>query len=468
MQAFKSKLRHWVHHRALARQAPVRLPWDHWGYTATADGLQLHGVPMADLVAQFGSPLHVLNVPRLLQHLQAFATGSDGLKPTLCCSVKSYPVPGLLALLLANGSQAEVISEHELWLMRQLGVPAAHIIFNGPAKSDAALEWSIANGIKAIHLNHREEMDRVSAMAQRLGRPVRVGLRLAASSTGQFGFAAADPATLDALTQAIADPWLQPVSLHGHRGGLMRTAEEVATHVGLLLDFMRRAREAVGWTCALLDVGGSLAVPTQVPLSARARRMAWTFGVPPDAPALADTLSPGQYSAAVCRQVAEFCSRHALTRPEVVMEPGRALAGDAQALLSTVLELRDAQPFSYAVTDVGTAVAPSACDEYHQMGLAGRAPGRPAPSDDPRVYRLVGPICHLGDVASLAWQLPPLQRGDVLAMMDSGAYFVSDASSFSFPQPGVVAVFADGRVQALRRTETSADMVHRDLLPTPA
>ena len=64
----------------------------------------------------------------------------------------------------------------------------------------------------------------------------------------------------------------------------MRTAEEVATHVGLLLDFMRRAREAVGWTCALLDVGGSLAVPTQVPLSARARRMAWTFGVPPDAP----------------------------------------------------------------------------------------------------------------------------------------------------------------------------------------
>jgi diaminopimelate decarboxylase len=147
--------------------------------------------------------------------------------------------------------------------------------------------------------------------------------------------------------------------------------------------------------------------------------------------------------------------------PEVVMEPGRALSGNAQALLSTVLEVRHDQPFSYAVTDVGTAVAPSACHDYHQMGMVHRAQVDGTGAEP--VYRVVGPICHLGDVAAPAWQFPPLHRGDVLAMMDAGAYFISDASSFSFHQPGVVAVHADGRVQSIRRVETSADMIHRDI-----
>ena len=198
-----------------------------------------------------------------------------------------------------------------------------------------------------------------------------------------------------------------------------------------MLDFMGELHRTLGWRCLMLDVGGSMAVQTVAPLGRRASRMAWTFGVPADAPDPGATLGPADYSRLVCGEVFAYCRKHRLDVPELVMEPGRALSADAQSLISTVLETRRDTPLDYAVTDVGTAVAPSACSEYHQMGLASSA-GSHEPAQE-RVYRVVGPICHLGDVAAPAWQFPVLSRGDRLVMMDTGAYFISDASSFSFP-----------------------------------
>lgn len=459
--ALKRWLRQWVHDRAMSGRPPERVPWSHWGYKASDDGMSLHGVALSDLVAAHGSPLHVLNVPRLLTNFAGFAAGVDGLRPTICCSVKTYPLPGMLALLMEQGAQAEVISEHELWLVRRLGVPASNIIFNGPAKSDAALMWAIEAGVKAIHFNHPEEIDRVAALAAQVGKRARVGFRLTSSGVaGQFGFSVSDASTVEVVRRVLADPWLELVSLHGHLGFYMHSPADVMGHVEPMLEFMHKLQQTLGWTCRLLDVGGSLAVRTVESLDKRASRMAWTFGVPAGAPDPTHTLDPAQYSRLVCAEVLAFCTQHGLSLPELVMEPGRALSADAQALVSTVLETRHDDPFAYAVTDVGTAVAPSACQNYHQMGVAFRRSA--TPSTEERVYRVVGPICHLGDVATPAWRFPVLERGDQLVMMDSGAYFISDASSFSFQQPGVVAVFADGSSQCIRRLETSLDMIHRD------
>ncbi len=458
--ALKQWVRTNVHKWGVARANAARIPWSYWGYETGSRGMSLHGVPIDDLAREFGSPLHVLNAPRLLATLDAFKRGDGTLRPTVCCSVKTYPVPGMLALLFEHAAQAEVISEHELWLVNQLGIPPAQIIYNGPAKSDASLEWAVAHRIKVIHINHREELARVAAVAARLGIIARVGFRVTSTGvSGQFG-SPMDGDTVQLIRSAMMDPWTDPVSLHCHRGYNMRTVADVASHVDPMLRFAERLKREIDWTCAMLDVGGSLAVPTVVELSRRDARLARTFGVPAPAPEPSHTIDAATYSAWVCHRVASYCAEHHMVVPEIVMEPGRALSADAQALVSTVLELRNQSPFSYAVTDVGTAVAPGAWNEYHQIGIAGTS-GAPRTGAE-QVYRIVGPICHAGDVASMAWQLPPLARGDHLIMMDTGAYFISDASSFSFVQPGVVAVFSDGRIERLRRTETSEDIVRRD------
>ncbi|MBC7841762.1 MAG: hypothetical protein H7099_05605 [Gemmatimonadaceae bacterium] len=460
----RRRLKQWVrtnvHTWGVANANATRIPWTYWGYDVTAQGFALNGVSIGDLAREFGSPLHVLNAPRLLANLDAFQRGDGTLRPTVSCSVKTYPVPGMLALLFKHGAQAEVISEHELWMVNELGIPPDQVIFNGPAKSDASLEWAVAQRIKVIHINHPEELERVTAVAARLGTIARVGFRVTSTGvTGQFGMPMNDD-TVQLIRGAMTNPWIEAVSLHGHRGYYMRTIGDVSSHVEPMLQFAARLKQETGWTCTMLDVGGSLAVRTVSDLSRRDARLARTFGVPATAPDPSNTLDASSYSAWVCRTVSTFCSAHGLVVPEIVMEPGRALSADAQSLVSTVLELRRDTPFSYAVTDVGAAVAPGASHEYHQIGLAAR--GKPPRSGPDQVYRIVGPICHAGDVASLAWQLPPLALGDRLIMMDTGAYFISDASSFSFAQPGVVAVFDDGRVEVLRRLETSQDMIKRD------
>ena len=115
-------------------------------------------------------------------------------------------------------------------------------------------------------------------------------------------------------------------------------------------------------------------------------------------------------------------------------------------------------PFTIAVLDAGINIASIVQTEFHQLfpTCLKDAGGEKV------LYRLVGPICHMGDQLYPAWSLPRLKDGDVLALMDSGAYFISDACSFSFPQPGIIAIDGSGAVSTLRRAETYSDLVALD------
>ncbi len=142
--------------------------------------------------------------------------------------------------------------------------------------------------------------------------------------------------------------------------------------------------------------------------------------------------------------------------PRVLLEPGRALTGDTQFLLTTVLDVKDEGGLAHAVLDAGINVAEPVPNEYHQLFSAS------APSADATIhYRLAGPICTPADVLYNDWRLPRLEPGHVLAIMDSGAYFVPFSTTFSFPKPAIV--IQDGDVVAeVRRREQFEDIVRLD------
>ena len=136
------------------------------------DGISLHG-----LGEQWGFPLHVVSAARLRDNARRFLAAPPG-SETRCevfYSYKTNPVPGVLSELHALGVGAEVISHYELWLARRLGVPAEKIVFNGPAKSEAAIREAIGAGIQLLNLNHREEIAVVAGIAAQMNRRVRVG-----------------------------------------------------------------------------------------------------------------------------------------------------------------------------------------------------------------------------------------------------------------------------------------------------
>ena len=449
--------------RALAASPPdvQPPPPEHWGLSRTTSGaLALDGIVLHDLGRERGFPLHIVNAARLRDNARRFQAIPAG--HTAGCEVfysyKTNPVPGVLRELHALGIGAEVISHYELWLAQQLGVPASGIVFNGPAKSDASIRDAIAAGIQVLNINHREEIDVVARIAQELGRKPRVGIRITVGEgwTAQFGIPVAGGRALAAFEYALRLPSIEVVGLHAHRGGMIRSADEVVSFVTPVLAFADQLQERLGLSLEVLNFGGSLGSPTVRPLSARDLRLNRTFhrDLPPADPASA--LAIDRYVQLLVGTVEDFYARRGRPRPRIFVEPGRAMTGDAQMLLASVLGTKREESTTFAILDAGINIAESCRSEYHQLLSANRGDQPPA-----EIHTLVGPICTPGDTLYWAARTPKLEPGDSVLIMDAGAYFIPFSTSFSFPRPAVVIVDG-GLVRQLRRGERFEDLVAYD------
>jgi diaminopimelate decarboxylase len=423
-----------------------------------AGGLRLEGLSLHELLGRWGSPLHVVHAARLRRNAARFRAVPAGCERgvEVFYSYKTNPIPGVLARLHEEGCGAEVISPHELWLARRLGVPPGRIVYNGPSKSEESIREAIELGIELLNVNHVEELPRVVRAAEQAGRRPRVGLRVSTGEgwTAQFGIPA--EGAVAAFRQAMASGRLDVVGLHAHRGGMIRDAGELGRFVDGVLELEATLHRELGLSLEVLNFGGSLCTPTVAGLDARRARLNRTFltdVVPPDADSALDI---ERYLALLVGRVEARFRRAGRPRPRILVEPGRAMTGDTQMLLTSVITTKAADGLTFAILDAGINLAEAARNEYHQLLPINRH-GRQAAG----VYTLVGPICSPGDTLYPAIRLPTLSPGDSLAIMDAGAYFVPFATSFSFPQPAIVVV-EGGQASLLRRAERFEDLVSYD------
>src|SRR6478609_4537504 len=442
--------------RAVQRPQPGLEP-ALWDLVDDAErGLTLEGTPLCDLVTRFGSALHVVRASRLRDNARRFQSVPS--RATRGCEVfysyKTNPIPGVLRVLHEQGIGAEVISPYELWLAKQLGVPAELTIYNGPAKSDDSLRDAIERRIQAINCNHREELPRVARIARQLGVRARVTLRVNTSVgwSGQFGTPIAGGQALAAYREALSLPELSVVGLHAHRGGQIRNEPELMAFVTEVLAFAEQLEGMLPSPLELLNFGGSLGIGTSEHLDYRAQRRNELFHVDMPTPDAAHALTIERYLELLVGAVDEHYRRLNKPRPRIFLEPGRAMTGNAQLLLTRVLGTKQNAGTTCAILDAGVNLAESAKSEYHQVFAVTRH--REARS---QVHTLVGPICSPGDTLYPALRLPPLVEGDCLAIMDAGAYFVPFSTSFSFPRPAI-AMLDNGEASLLRRRETFEDL----------
>lgn len=449
--------------RAVRRAEPTLAP-ELWDLEDDPQrGLTLEGVPLSELVARFGSPLHVVRAARLRDNARRFQAVPPG--ATRGCEVfysyKTNPIEGVLKLLHQQGIGAEVISPYELWLAKQLGVPPELTIYNGPGKSDDSIRDAVERRIQVINCNHREELPRVARIARQLGVQARVALRVNTSVgwSGQFGTPILGGQALDAYREALAMPELSVVGVHAHRGGQIRNQAELSAFVAEVLAFVEELEPMLPAPLELLNFGGSLGLPTSQHLDDRARRRNELFHVDLPTPIAAQALTIERYLELVVGAVESHYQRLGKTRPRILLEPGRAMTGNAQLLLTSVLTTKATSDATCAVLDAGINLAESVKSEYHQLFAVNRH--RQARS---RVHTLVGPICSPGDTLYPALRLPPLVEGDCLAIMDAGAYFVPFSTSFSFPKPAI-AMLDEGLAWLLRRRETFDDLRSYECAP---
>ena len=449
----------WVASRQPQRVEP---PLSLWGLTLSPDGrLVADGVALGELVATYGSPLHVVSAAALTRNVEAaLAPFVAGRGADVFFSYKTNPVPGVLARLHRMGVGAEVISPYELWLALELGVPGDRIIYNGPAKSTESLRLAIESDVLLVNANSPGDVKAIARLADEMGRTANLGVRVTLPGmwAGQFGIRSSSTQVLDSVRLAIDAPHVALRGLHFHRGVVIRDEDVMAAFVNDVLEFCDRLRAETRWHPEILDLGGSLACPTVAPfprLQFRYNRALATDLLPPDP---STCLRIGQASALAAGLVANHFAALGLEPPRVVLEPGRAMTGDTQLLLTTVLDVKNDGEPCHVILDAGINIAEPVTNEYHHL-LSVSAPG----DDATRSYRLAGPICTPADVLYNNWRLPELAAGHVLAIMDTGAYCVAFSTSFSFPRPAIV-MHEAGEVAVLRDGETFDDLCARDHL----
>jgi diaminopimelate decarboxylase len=453
-----------LRHASNARPTSQPLPPAHWGLDAHSEhGLSLRGVSLHALLEKWGSPLFVVDVVALKRNATQFRSQvARPLNLDVYYSYKTNPVSFVLSTLHGEGIGAEVISAYELWLALRLGVPADRIIYNGPVKSESSVREAIHRGIGLITANHAEELPELARIAASIGQRPRTGIRVTSSQgwSGQFGASIAGGAALHAFERARALKELNVCALHAHRGGMIRNEGELRAFVGEVLSFADTVAQRVGIDLEILDLGGSLGTPSVAHVSPLDHRLNQTLLRDLPAPDVNAALTIERYIDIVAEMVHQHFARAARPCPRIFLEPGRSLTGNTQFLLATVHALKHAEDRTYAILDAGINIAEPTRSEYHQLLPVNRID---APAS--RVYTVVGPICTPGDTLYPAVRLPELAVGDSLCIMDAGAYFIPFSTSFSYPQPAIVAI-ENGQAFLVRHAERFDDMASRDVLPT--
>jgi diaminopimelate decarboxylase len=223
-----------------------------------------------------------------------------------------------------------------------------------------------------------------------------------------------------------------------------------------VLEFAKSVEQELGISMAFLDFGGGFGVPTVKPYSVNdARLMALGY------PSTVLDVNAHPPVDTFARVVSDLVSQHyppaAGNQPTIILEPGRAITSKAQTLLLSVLAVKSRPGAKDAVIiDGGKNIALPTGYERHELLAAGRL-GQPATRD----YDLFGPLCHPGDMLFGSIALPPLEPGDVLAIMDAGAYFIPNQTNFSNPRPAAVMV-RQGHADVIRERETFEHVIARD------
>lgn len=465
------------------RQKPLPVP-ENWGLTADADGrLVIGNVPCTDLADMHGTPLHVVDLAGLRRTARAFLRAFNEIYPGpfhAHYAFKCNPVPGIIRYLQAEGFRAEVMSHYELTLARTLGFDDDSIIVNGPFKPRELLEACLVPGVRYVVADSVTELERIESLGAEHERQIPVLLRInpehipqgmnkgtaTGSRTGcAFGLDLAGGEAARVLAAPFAYRHLLFEGLHFHIGSGMRDPRDYEKALRKLEPLVHVARSA-GCPVKVIDIGGGIGVPLSREMTDLEMLGYAAFGYLPSGPGISPIPPFARFAQAVTKGI-----RHLFPKgdwPELIAEPGRAITGPHQVLLLRVDQVRErpgAGPWAITDGGIGTVTMPTYY-EYHEV-ILGTDVRRP------RKARITinGPGCFAADQVYRNKNMPALVSGDVLAVMDSGAYFTSWESNFGFPRPAIVSAL-EGEVRVLRRRETFSEMWQRDYLsdddPLPA
>jgi diaminopimelate decarboxylase len=399
-------------------------------------------LPVAEIAAEHGTPLYLYSRRTYRENFRIIDRAFAKWPHQICFALKANSNPHILRDFAELGCGADVVSGGELQLAMQAGIPPQKIVFAGVGKRDDEIIAGLEAGIRGFNVESEAELSVINDLAGRQNKIAPVSLRLNPDidihghpyiSTGRaadkFGIELQQAKALLAEIKNL--PHVRLAGLHAHLGSQI-TELWPFPKVGEVLANLAQEARAAGHHLDYIDVGGGLGVIYKEALAVKSNtEPAPDFALAPAE--IADTLLP-----ALTRDLPKACT--------IIFEPGRALVAGSGILVTQALYTKITRGKLFAVVDAGMTdlLRPSLYNAYHQIVPVIQRPGEWQNGD------VVGPICESGDFLAKDRELPPVQRGDFLAVMTAGAYGFSLSSNYNArPRPAEAVV--DGATVQLSR-----------------
>ena len=398
--------------------------------------LHCEGVDLNEIADQVGTPVYIYSTATLRRHARVIAAAFDGMECLIAYSVKANGNLAVLKTLASEGCGADVVSGGELKRALAAGIPAKRIVFSGVGKTRDEMVLGLNTGIHQFNVESGAELLALSDVAMSLGQVAPVALRVnpdvAAGghpniSTGKagdkFGVPWADaPALYDQMKTL---PGVEAVGVDVHIGSQIGELAPMRAAFEKTIGLVKRLRED-GHDLKRIDLGGGLGIPYQAS----------------DAPA-----PPSDY-AQMIREVTEGLGL------QVILEPGRVIAGNAGVMVSEVLYHKPAPDRTFLIIDAGMndLMRPALYQAHHDILPLVESSDATAKT----LYDIVGPICESTDKFAAQREMPEVAAGERIAFMSSGAYGAVLSSQYN-ARPLVAEVLVDGDQFALVRRRPSFD-----------
>ncbi len=407
-------------------------------------------VAVDTIAHEVGTPAYIYSKATFLHHYRQIRDAFAELKPTICYSIKSCGNINICRILAAEGCGFDVTSGGELFRALKAGGDPRKIIYAGVGKTDREITDAINARIAAFNLESEAEIENIDRIAGTLGRQAVGAIRInpnvdpkthAKTTTGkkETKFGVDIERTERVFDQYRSLKNLRIAGVHIHIGSPIYQIQPYVDAAGKIIALIERLTEK-GHRIEWFDVGGGFGVNYEEPAQA--------LPVSEHAKALVPLLRDKPY--------------------HIAFEPGRYIAGNAGILLTRVLYRKTGGEKKFVIVDAGMndLIRPTLYESYHHIW-----PVKPRPehlNPDRRkdfaiaggeIVDVVGPICESGDYLAKARNLPPVVRGDLLAVFTAGAYGFAMSSNYN-NRPRVPEVLVDGsKFHIIRRRETYEDLV---------
>ncbi len=415
--------------------------------------LTIGGVAFDALAAEFGTPLYIMDAGIIKQNMRDYKNVMDSMPSggLVLYASKAFSAKEIYRIANAEGIGVDVVSGGELYTALSAGMPAERICFHGNNKSEEEILYAVESGVGRIVADGEEELSILEEMAQGRASFPKVLLRVKPGieahthdfvKTGQedskFGVSLKNG---DAL-RILSTDWegFEIVGVHCHIGSQIFESKPFAAAAELLIELIRAVYDKTGRYLTELNLGGGYGIRYTE----------------------ADTPRPISEAMHQTKEaVIEACKKYEVPVPFLLVEPGRSIVGDAGATLYTVGAIKNV-PGIRKYVSVNGGMADNPRYIMYEAQYDAVLPLRPMETCSEKVT-ICGKCCESGDILIKDILLPPLRRGDLLAVLSTGAYNYSMSSNYNrLPRPSVVMV-EEGKARLIVKRESYEDVARNDL-----